>query len=116
MDMNDLITAFDAIVARPDGPLSDAKIGAHFAGPSLNDPMVHSTNDVADMIEVNDSCLLGTIRICFVSSRLAVTTLPLYQAHADRNVGREETCEISDSGFDSHCPLSENRITGEELL
>jgi hypothetical protein len=114
--MNDLLTAFDAIVARPDGPLSQAKIGAHFGGPSLNDPLVHSTNDVSGMIEINDSCLLGTFRICLVSSRLAVTTLPRDRAHADRNVGKEETCEISDSGFDGHCPLSENQITGEELL
>jgi hypothetical protein len=76
MDMNNLPTAFDAIVTRPDGPLSQAKIGAHIGGPSLNDPMIHSTNDVSGMIEINDSCLLGTFRICLVSSCLAVSTLP----------------------------------------
>ncbi len=30
MDMNDFLTALDAIVARPDRPLSQAKIGAHY--------------------------------------------------------------------------------------
>jgi hypothetical protein len=68
--------------------------------------MVHSINNVSSMIKVNDSCLLGTIRICFVSSRPALTTLPLDPAHADGKVGREGPCEISDSGFVNHCPLS----------
>jgi hypothetical protein len=107
MDMNDLLTALDAIAARSDGPLSEAKIGAHFGGASLKNPMVHSTNNVSGMIEINDSCLLGTIRIRFVSSRPAVTKIQVYQPATDRKFGKEESCENFNSRINSHFPFSQ---------
>lgn len=44
-----------------------------------------------------DHGLFGTIRMYFVSSRLAVTTLPLHQAHAGREVGKEEVNHAKDN-------------------
>ena len=54
MDMNGLVTTLDAIAARSDCPVSQAKISSHFGRPGLNvnDPNAHSSKirDLQDRI------------------------------------------------------------------